>query len=111
MGCTFTGVGRYPGTLESVTAELNGDRTDYGLTEASAAALTLVAVLQSLLSASPEPITQRDLLTRWPGDTPRADSLWRALLNGLEAGLLTLSGDGMKNNPYRFVIARTPRNG
>jgi putative intracellular protease/amidase len=109
---TFTGVGRYPDTLECVTAELNADGTDYVLTDGSIALPgALLATLQSLLSVSLEPLTQRDLLTRWPGDPPRADSLWRALARGLESGLFTATGAGKKNDPYRFAIAKKPAAG
>ena len=34
---TFTGMGRYPGTLQCVTAELNADGTDYVLTDGAIA--------------------------------------------------------------------------
>jgi hypothetical protein len=108
----FTGVGRYPGTLESVTAELNAAGTDYVLVEDTVApSPTLQATLQSLLSASPEPLTHRDLQSRWPGDPPRGDSLWRALARGLETGLLTVTGAGTKNDPQRFALAGAPAAG
>jgi hypothetical protein len=103
----ITGVGRYPGTLESVTAELNAEGTDYTLIDTSAepAAPTLLSTVQELLAASSDPLTQRDLLTRWPGTPPRDDSLSRALARGVETGVLTATGEGTKNDPQRFALA------
>ena len=66
---------------------------------------------QALLSVSPEPLAQRDLLTRWPGDPPRADSLWRALARGLESGLFTATVAGKKSDRCRYAIARKPAAG
>src|SRR5205823_10138058 len=48
---TFTGVGRYPGTLQTATAELNPEGTDYVLLPASPSPHPpLLATLQILLS-------------------------------------------------------------
>jgi hypothetical protein len=58
------------------------------------------------LAASPAPLTHKDLLTRWPGEPPREDSVWRALARGLETGLLDMTGEGTKNDPRRFTLAR-----
>ena len=55
--------------------------------------------LHALLGASPAPLTHKDLLTRWPGDKPREDSLWRALARGLEAGLMHMTGEGTESAP------------
>ena len=103
----FTGVGRPRGTLESVTADLNADGTDYVLADESIAPPpTLLATLHALLAASPAPLTHKDLLARWPGEPPREDSVWRALTRGLETGLLEMTGEGTKNAPRRFTLAR-----
>jgi hypothetical protein len=50
--------------------------------------------LQTLLSASPTPLTRHELLARWPGAAPREESLWRALTRGVEQGLFVVSGAG-----------------
>ena len=62
---TFTGVGRYPGTLEAVSAELNAAGTDYRvLPGGSPPCPPLFATLEALLRASPVPLTRRELLAR-----------------------------------------------
>ena len=103
----FTGTGRYPGTLESVTAELNAEGTDYVLVDGASAppTTTLLETLQLLLAGSPEPLTQKELLARWPGTTPHRDSVWRALSHGAATGLFTATGKGTKNDPQRFALA------
>ena len=102
----FTGTGRYPGTLEAVTAELNPEGTDYILVDGNVVPPpTLLTAVQSLLAASPGPLTQKELLARWPGAPPHGDSLWRALSQGLETGLFTATGEGTKNDPHRFAMA------
>src|SRR5206468_1640876 len=71
---TFTGVGRYPGTLQTATAELNPEGTDYVLLpDIPPPHPPLLATLQTLLSESPTPLTRQELLARWPGDAPRED--------------------------------------
>ena len=46
--------------------------------------------LRALLTESLAPLTCRELLDRWPGTTPRADSLWRVLAHGVELGLFSV---------------------
>jgi hypothetical protein len=79
----FCGVGRYPGTLPHVAAELNPEGTDYRLlpdgppeVEGATRALEMVC---RLLAQSPGPLTRQQILDRWPESEqpPRADSLWR----------------------------------
>ncbi|MBI3823761.1 MAG: AAA family ATPase [Planctomycetes bacterium] len=104
---TFTGVGRYPETLQTVSAELNPEGTDYVLLPDSPAPHPpLLSTLQTLLKASPTPLTCRELLDRWPGETPRPDSLWRTLAHGVEFGHFTAAGEGTKTEPFRFAMAR-----
>jgi AAA domain len=106
---TFTGVGRYPGTLESAVAELNPVGTDYVLVESSAAAAPpLLPILQELLAASPTPLTRQELLARWPSDPPRPDSLWRTLRRGLECGVFITSGTGTRTDPFRYALMDPP---
>ena len=106
----FSGVGRYPRTLETLTAELNPEGTDYALLENSPTAhAPLLSTLQSLLAQSAVPLTCRDLLDRWPGPLPRQDSLWRVLGRGVELGLFTATGKGTKTEPFQFaLVARVP---
>jgi hypothetical protein len=77
---TFSGVGRYPDTLQAASAELNAEGTDYLLVPGSTPPHPpLFATLHALLRASPVPLTRRELLEGWPGPPPRPDTLWRAL--------------------------------
>src|SRR5258708_2437143 len=56
---TFTGVGRYPGTLQTATAELNPEGTDYLLLpDSSPPHPPLLTTLQTLLAESPTPLTR-----------------------------------------------------
>jgi AAA domain len=85
------GVGRYPGTLRHVAAELNPEGTDYLLLAddpPEAALAPALETLQQLLRQSPAPLTRQEILARWPeGEPPpRADSLWRSLTRGAGPG-------------------------
>jgi hypothetical protein len=102
----FTGVGRYPGTLGAVSAELNAAGTDYRvLSGGTPPGPLLFATLEALLRASPVPLTRRDLLARWPEPAPRLDTLWRALARGVERGLFTVRGAGTKTDALRYGLA------
>jgi hypothetical protein len=106
---TFTGVGRYPDTLQLAKAELNPEGTDYVLLPDSPAPPSsppLLDTIVTLLTASPTPLTHRELLERWPDHPPRKDSLYRALTHGLERGLLTVSGTGNKTDVFRLGMTR-----
>jgi hypothetical protein len=104
---TFTGVGRYPETLQTVSAELNPEGTDYVLLPDSLAPHPpLLSTLQILLTESPTPLTRRELLDRWPGAGPHIDSLSRTLARGIELGLFTGAGKGTKAEPLRFTVVR-----
>jgi hypothetical protein len=105
----FQGVGRYPGTLQHLAAELNPEGTDYLLLEApplTAAAPPALEIVRQVLSQSPVPLTRQEILARWPeGDQPpRADSLWRCLMRGCEAGMLVRTGEGNKADAYRYGL-------
>ena len=103
---TFTGVGRYPGTLEAVSAELNAEGTDYRVLPAGTPPCPpLFATLEALLQVSPVPLTRRELLARWPGPPPRPDTLWRALARGAERGLLIVRGAGTRTDALRYCLA------
>ena len=99
----FCGVGRYPGTLQSVAAELNPEGTDYLVLAGDAPAAALAPVLETvcrLLGQSPVPLTRQEILARWPeGEPPRADSLWRSLARGCELGILVRSGGSEPGEP------------
>jgi hypothetical protein len=106
----FYGVGRYPGTLRHVAAELNPEGTDYLLLPdgpPQAAPPAALETLVRLLQESPEPLTRQEILARWPeGEPPpRADSLWRSLARGCELGLLVRSGEGTKVDAFRYGLA------
>lgn len=106
-GCrrrVFTGVGRYPGTLQRAVAELNAAGTDYTLAADSPAPPPLWSTVQTLLAESATPLTCRELLERWPAPTPRPDSLWRTLARSVERGLLATAGTGVKNDPFRYTL-------
>jgi hypothetical protein len=103
---SFTGVGRYPGTLQAAVADLNPEGTDYILAADSAPPHPpLLATLQTLLSESPIPRNRRELLARWPGDAPHEDSLARTLARGVQRGLFVVTGAGTKTDAFRFGIA------
>jgi hypothetical protein len=103
---TFTGVGRYPGTLQAVTAELNSEGTDYRvLPGGTPPCAPLFATLEALLRASAVPLTRRELLARWPEPAPRPDTLWRALARGVERGLFVVQGAGTKTDALRYGLA------
>ena len=104
----FTGVGRYPGTLQTATAELNPEGTDYiMLTDSPSPHAPLLGTLQTLLRASSTPLSREEILCRWPeGEPPpRADSLWRSLTRGCELGLFVRSGEGTKTEAFRYEVA------
>jgi hypothetical protein len=107
----FHGVGRYPGTLRHVTAELNPEGTDYlmladALPEGFAPVLDLV---RQLLSQDPAPLTRQETLARWPrAKPPRADSLWRTLTHACKLGILVRTGEGTKTDAFRYGLAQRP---
>jgi hypothetical protein len=105
----FSGVGRYPGTLEHVTAELNPEGTDYRLLPDGPPGAEVPPALKTLLQVlggSPGPLTRHEILARWPGDEPpRADSLWRSLARGCDLGLLVRTGSGNRAEAFRYALA------
>ncbi len=102
---SFTGVGRYPDTLPSITAELNPEGTDYVLLPDGPPPPSLLSTLQALLADSPTPLTRAELLSRWPGEVPRPDTLWRTLTRGCELGLFVRLGTGTKTDAFRYAVA------
>ena len=103
---TFTGVGRYPGTLGAVSAELNAEGTDYRvLPGGTPPGPPQLATLEALLRVSPVPLTRQELLARWPEPAPRPDTLWRALTRGVERGLFIVRGAGTQTDPLRYGLA------
>ena len=108
---SFTGVGRYPGTLQSVAAELNAAGTDYVLLSDDAPACGVAPLLETvrqLLARHPEPLTRQEILSHWPAPDPppRPETLWRALTRGCEAGIFLRSGEGTKGEAHRYALAR-----
>jgi hypothetical protein len=105
----FYGVGRYPGTLGHVAAELNAAGTDYVVLPDAAAEAALVPALETLrqiLKESPGPLTRQEILARWPEpDPPRADTLWRTLTRGCEMGMFVRSGAGTRAEAFRYGLA------
>jgi hypothetical protein len=107
----FCGVGRYPGTLQHVAAELNPEGTDYLLLGDDSPETTLSLALETLrqvLGQSPTPLTRQEILAHWPkGERPpRADSLWRSLARGCELGLFVRTGAGNKAEAFRYALAQ-----
>jgi hypothetical protein len=107
----FSGVGRYPGTLQHVAAELNSEGTDYLLLAdqpRDAALPPVFETLRQLLSQSPAPLTRQEILARWPDGErpPRPDSLWRSLARGCELGILVRTGAGNKGEALRYGLAK-----
>jgi hypothetical protein len=102
----FTGVGRYPETLQSASAELNSEGTDYVLEpETPAPHPPILTTLQTLLTGTS--LSCRELLDRWPSPAPRPDSLWRTLARGVRLCLFTITGKGTKTDPFRFAVRQT----
>jgi hypothetical protein len=91
--------------MQSVTAELTLDGTDYVIVpDGSPPAAPLLATVQVPLAASPTPLTHRELLERWPDEPLRQDSLWRALNRGVEEGVFVVSGSGTRTDAFRYSI-------
>jgi hypothetical protein len=102
---TFTGVGRYQGILQFANAELNAEGTDYTLSpDSPAPSPPLLGTLQAVLAESPMPLTRAEIVARWPGEAPRADTLWRTLARGVEIGLFIRSGAGTKAEAFRYGL-------
>jgi hypothetical protein len=106
----FYGVGRYPGTLHHVAAELTPEGTDYLLLPDDPPQAALPPALETLrrvLSESPGPLTRQEILDRWPeGEPPpRADSLWRTLARGCDLGIMVRTGAGTKAEAFRYELA------
>jgi hypothetical protein len=102
------GVGRYPGTLQQVSAELNAEGTDYVVLDPALpepASCPLLETLTRVLSQSAGPLTRQEILSRWPESEPppSANLLWRALTRGYDQGLLIRSGEGTKTDAYRYA--------
>jgi hypothetical protein len=101
----FTGAGRYPGTLETVTADLNAEGTDYApLPDSPPPPPPLLTTLQTLLCESPTPLTRQELLARWPAPVPRPDTLWRTLSRGCQLGMFIRSSTGTKTDAFRYAL-------
>jgi hypothetical protein len=101
----FTGVGRYPETLQTARAELNNEGTDYLLlSDSPAPPPPLLAIVHTLLVESQTPLTGRQLLARWPGAAPCPNRIWRTLSRGVERGLFTVSGTGTKTDAFRYGV-------
>jgi hypothetical protein len=112
----FFGVGRYPGTLQHIAAELHPDGTDYLLLPDDPPEATLAPTLETLrqlLQQSPAPLTRQEILARWPEakPPPRADSLWRCLARGCGLGILVRTGAGTKAEAFRYGLAERQRSG
>jgi hypothetical protein len=124
---TFTAVGRYPGVLPTVTADLNPEGTDYlvvpspapgagaapggGLLTSPPPALgaglptsPLLQTILQILTAAPQPLTRLEILTRWPENQtpPHRDSLTRVLSRGCDLKQVTRIGPGTKFDPFRY---------
>lgn len=98
-------MGRYPGILQSASAELNPDGTDYTLSpETPAPHPPLLTTLPTLLGDSPTPLTRNELLARWPGAAPREDTFWRTLARGLQTGIFARTGSGTRTDAFRYGL-------
>jgi hypothetical protein len=106
----FFGVGRYPGTLQHVAADLNAEGTDYMVlpnAAAETASAPALETLRQILSQSASALTRQEILARWPESSspPHIDSLWRTLARGCELGILVRTGEGTKGDPFRYRLA------
>lgn len=102
---TLIGVGRFPGTLQSVAGELNEEGADYvPIALHQRPRPTMMAVVQELLANNAAPLTHEELMEQWPGSPPREDSLWRVLAQGHQEGVFVVEGAGTKVEPMRFRL-------
>ncbi len=105
----FDCVGRFPGMLGHVAAELNPEGTDYLLLSVAPEAALAPALdkLRQVLRESPQPLTRQEILDRWPTPTPPAgNTLWRALASGCAQGVLVRTGAGTKAEAFRYGVKR-----
>jgi hypothetical protein len=114
---SFHGVGRYPGTIQSITAELNPAGTDYVLLPNESDAVSAAGqppaleIVRAILRQGDKPLTRQEIIARWPESQtpPHPDSLWRTLDRGCKTGVLARSGEGNKADAYRYGLApRSP---
>src|SRR5262249_16930893 len=106
----FHGVGRYPGTLQYLAAELNPEGTDYLLLSDDPKEISPAPSLETvreLLSQSAAPLTRQEILLRWPGSTPpHPDSLYRTLTRGCDLGIFVRTGAGTRAEAFRYAAAK-----
>ena len=113
----FEGVGRYPGALGRVVADLNAEGTDYVLCPKAelsplaakgpgARGSSLLDTVRLLLGEGPAPLTRDELLASWPTGAaiPSPETLWRVLSRGVEAGVLLRSGAGTRGEGFRYGV-------
>jgi hypothetical protein len=100
----FTGVGRYPETLQTATADLNPEGTDYILLpDCPAPPPPLFSTLQTLLAASPTPLTRRELFERWPAPAPSPATLWRTSSAATNSASLPSPAKARRRSPIGLV--------
>jgi hypothetical protein len=105
---TITGVGRYPGTLQDVSAQLNAEGTDYmPIGRQRSPSASMMPTVQAVLAADEAPLTHAEIIERWPGTPPHANSLWRVLAAGHKDGVFHIFGAGTKAEPYRFGLRQS----
>jgi hypothetical protein len=106
------GAARFSETPRDLRIELTADGTDYrvvpgGVGESFTEGWAAVA---EVLTAAGRPLTRRELLARWPDDSPPEPTLlWRCLERAVAEGLAERTGTGLKSDPFRYwVVGRNP---
>jgi hypothetical protein len=103
------GYSRYDDTPRDLVLELSADGKDYraveGLVEPELA--DSWQVVRLILESFPLALRLRELLAYWPDEFRKPDkgTLARVLLRGVTQGVLTRTGTGFKNDPYRYQLA------
>ena len=113
----FEIMGRFPAAFEeTVTIQLNNDMSNYAFLGSKQAAVRR-STEQRILDIVPQDsaLTREEIMERLAEtaeaaglEPAAATTVRRALTNMVEHGLLVLSGDGTKEEPYRFQGVQSP---
>jgi AAA domain len=97
---------RHDATPRQLLIELNAEGNDYIVGQDDSPGATLAAVVRQLLESTPN-LSARDLLDRWPADSPRPlpTVLQRYLSRAVAENELICTGAGHRYEPYRYRVA------
>jgi hypothetical protein len=65
-----------------------------------------MAVVEQLLTCTPQMLTRFQILKEWPRrlPPPNVTSLWRALDAAVKSGQLRQEGSGRRHDPFRYGL-------